>query len=288
MGKLTTYWHLVIPRERRWYVLFHLLWNYICLLKLKLYKWMRGIKQPIIHYYAVCWNEERILPYVLDYYKRFVDEFFIYDNYSSDKSVEIIQSYDHTHVFFFETEGFSDTVHMNIKNSVWKQSRGRADYVVVCDMDELLYADDVKIFLNQVLTNHYSYFVPNGYNMYAKAMPEYKKGIVISDELKRGVEAENFSKAILFDPHRIVEINYTPGCHSSSPIGIVKKYHSPDFKLLHYKYIDIDYLIARHSSYAQRLSADNLANNYGIEYLKKIEQLQAEYEQGMREAKEII
>lgn len=260
----------------------------MCLLKLKFYKWIKGIKHPIIHYYAVCWNEERILPYVLDYYKRFVDEFYIYDNHSTDKSIEIIQSFDHTHVSFFETEGFSDTVHMNIKNSAWKQSRGKADFVVVCDTDEFLYADEVKTFLSQAFVNHYSYFVPYGYNMYAAVLPAYKEGIVISDELRRGVAAKNFSKAILFDPHRIVDINYTPGCHSSTPVGIVKKYHSPDFKLLHYKYIDIDYLIARHNIYAQRLSADNLANNYGIEYLKKIEQLKSEYEHGMKEAKEII
>ena len=37
-----------------------------------------------IHSHILAWNEEKILPYTLDYYSTFCEKIFIYDNMSDE------------------------------------------------------------------------------------------------------------------------------------------------------------------------------------------------------------
>ena len=50
-----------------------------------------GKKVMKIHLYSVCYNEEIILPYYLNHYSKFVDKITVYDNFSTDSSVEILK-----------------------------------------------------------------------------------------------------------------------------------------------------------------------------------------------------
>ncbi len=42
-----------------------------------------------IHAHILTWNEEKILPFTLDYYSNICSQIFIYDNMSTDSSDEI-------------------------------------------------------------------------------------------------------------------------------------------------------------------------------------------------------
>lgn len=43
----------------------------------------------IIHAHILAWNEEKILPFTLDYYSSFCEKIFIHDNMSTDSSDDI-------------------------------------------------------------------------------------------------------------------------------------------------------------------------------------------------------
>ena len=107
--------NIVLHKGENIHILLTLAWNWILLLKLKLHKWLHGIHRPIVHYYAVCWNEEKMLPFMFDYYERFVDKFTIYDNCSSDRSSDIILSHKNAQMISFSTDGFNDNIHNDIK-----------------------------------------------------------------------------------------------------------------------------------------------------------------------------
>lgn len=280
--------YIVLKKGNNIHIIIRLLINKILLLRLTIYKWLHGIHRPIVHYYAVCWNEEKMLPFMFDYYSRFTDHFTIYDNYSTDKSEAIVNDYTNARIIKFQTDGFNDNAHNDIKNNCWKRSRGKADYVIVCDTDEFIYHTDIHQALILLKNNKYSIVKPFGYNMYSTDYPVYDSHQLLTDKVKRGIRVPMFDKCILFNPHAIVEINYKPGAHECYPWGRVKTYRGEDIKLLHYKNIGLEALLERNRSYVSRLSKENIENNYGAEYLKKEQFIIQEFNANEQKAFEII
>lgn len=280
--------NIVLHKGKNIHILLTLVWNRVLLLKLRIHKWLFRIHHPIVHYYALCWNEECILPFVLDYYSRFADKIIIFDNFSTDHSRDIISSYPNTKVIEFGKSEFDDTIHNQIKNSCWKQSRGKADFVVVCDMDEFIFSPNIAGKLKQLEEQKNTIVQPEGYNMFSKEYPSYQKGQLITNTVTKGIRSRWFDKCILFDPHAIVEINYKPGAHECYPWGKVKKYRNEDIKLLHYKNIGLNQILERNRSYAARLSKDNLEKNYGTDYLKKEQLTIQEFKENEQKATKII
>lgn len=230
----------------------------------KLKKKVKGARKPVIHLYAVCWNEAKLFPFVLEYYERFVDHFYIYDNYSNDETDEILKNKINVTVRKFDTGGtFNDLVHQKIKNTVWKQSRGKTDWVIVIDLDELIYQPQIVEFL---MDSKNTIFKPDGFNMVTDRFPKLNK--LITDQVKDGVPDSKYAKMVLFNPHRIVEVNYEPGAHEAYPEGIIKIGISNDLKLLHYKNLGVDYVMEKIRNYRSRLSNQNRENNHGLEYEK--------------------
>ena len=45
-----------------------------------------------IKVYAICWNEEIMAPYFLNHYQSITKDIVIYDNYSDDKTCDILSS----------------------------------------------------------------------------------------------------------------------------------------------------------------------------------------------------
>lgn len=288
LKKIAQRHHLVLKKGQNFHILTQLVINYLLLAKLKFIKKIKGINHPIVHYYAVCWNEEKMLPFMFDYYGQFVDKFIIFDNYSTDGSEEIIRSHKNAKIIKFKTDGFNDFVHQEIKNNCWKKSRGKADYIVVCDMDEFIYSPQIKHLLQDSLHHHISFFHPKGFEMYSKNYPNYENGKLLTDLVKNGIASSKYGKCILFDPHRIVEINYKPGAHECSPIGIVKENADYIIKMLHYKNLDEDIIVKKSLIHASRLSQDNVEAKYGEEYLRSEAEIRVDFNRNLSQSTFVI
>ena len=251
-------------------------------------KRLRGVRRPIVHYYALCWNEEALLPFVLDYYGRFCDRMTFFDNGSTDGSLALIAAHPKARAVHFSSEGFSDATHRRIKNSCWKQSRGKADFVVVCDLDEFLYAPDLEARLAEAARQHVSMPRIEGYDMCAEAFPRHEAGRLITDEVRCGVRRPAWlDKRILFDPHRVVETRYNDGAHHAEPLGRIREGNAP-MQLLHYKNLGLDYLVARSRQLGHRLSKQNMADGLGMHYLSTDEQIRAEFEGMLHASVEVV
>lgn len=258
--------NIILHKGENLHILALLVWNSVLLLKLKIHKRLHGIKKPIVHYYAVCWNEEKMLPFMFQYYGQFVDHFTIYDNYSDDDSEAIIKLHPNASIRKFQTDGFNDERNAKIKNHCWKHSRGKVDYVIVCDIDEFLYHKNISDFLLFAQKNKYSFFHPTGVEMFHPQFPEYDEHQLLTEIVTSGISNPNYGKCILFDPHRIIEINYKPGAHECYPVGIMKTYCQNDLKVLHYKNLGLDYIMSRVYAYRKRQSATNIKNEYAVHY----------------------
>ena len=236
-------------------------------------------KKPIIHLYAICRNEEQIIPYFMSHYQPFVDEFNIYDNRSSDSSLERLARYDNVTIIPFDTgDTFDEAAHMQIKNNAWKKSRGKADFVIVCDMDEFLYHPEMASFLYLLKQHSFTVVRPHGYDMVSEQLPEFDGVHPITQLIKTGFDSwRNYSKTVLFSP-TLEEINFSPGSHRASPQGRVKLFRSDHLKLLHYKYVDRNKIIQKTQTCRARLSETNKKHGWGRHYEKSDAQVMREFD----------
>jgi len=230
----------------------------------------------IVHVYVLCWNEEVLIPYFLDHYN-FAQQIIVYDNESDDDSIDLLSRDSRVEIRVNETRGkIRDDKYLEIKNNAWKDSRGKADYVIVCDMDEFLYHPDIADFLSFTSLMNYTIFRPVGYQMLGKPFAK-----------KRGVKLPSRDKTIMFNPNKIEEINYLAGAHECDPEGEIKLWKTDDLKMLHYQWLDLYYVIAKYSRYSERLSDINLENDWGAHYLAKERELKRYYKNLVQLAKEI-
>lgn len=240
-----------------------------------------------IHVYAICWNEEVLLPYFLRHYESMAEKIVIYDNISNDGSIQIINSHPLAHAIPYDTNHtIRDDVYLEIKNNAWKESRGVADFVIVCDIDEFLYHTDLNAFLKKHRAEGYILFKTNGYLMVGSAIPTGDG--MIYEEIDRGVPDKWSCKCALFDPEAVQEINYTPGSHGSSAIGNGKILTDPGLKLLHYKYLGLEYSLTRKEQLKKRLSQINKEKGWGKHFDCTDEYYTNFYKQLMAEAEKIL
>jgi glycosyltransferase involved in cell wall biosynthesis len=181
-------------------------------------------------------GEEKILPFTLDHYSQFCEKIFVYDNMSTDGSDEIYKKYNNVTVIKWETpdKKYNDVTLAQMKSQVYKVSRNKADWVIMCDCDEFLYHENLLEKLQQYKDIGVTMPKIDGHDMFSEEFPEYDGGL-LTDKVKIGSETyEPMCKNIIFDP--VLDVNYQPGAHASSANGAVVS-KDAELKLLHYKNI---------------------------------------------------
>lgn len=175
----------------------------------------------------------------------------MYDNFSSDNSVDICKLLGIEVRTFGKQGELNDLHYLEVKNNCWKEQKNTGvDYVIVVDADEFLFPDVLKGTAPVV----------NGYDMCSEDLP-----IDSIEEINTGVNSINYSKQCIFDPTNISEINYNFGCHSNNIKGLVTR--KGRCRLLHFRNIGgIDRLLQRHEEYKNRMSLLNKANRLGVHY----------------------
>jgi glycosyltransferase involved in cell wall biosynthesis len=215
----------------------------------------------IIKAFVIAYNESDIIRFTIRHYQKFCKEVHILDNYSTDNTRAIALEMG-CYVHSFGVPGMlDDRCYLEVKNNVWKDHTD-ADYVIVCDADEVLYHIERKPRL--------PLYKAVGYDMFSEVMPSHSW-----DEISMGFRSSMYDKIIMFSPKLVKEINYSFGCHSAAPVfskrvsGIAV---SP--MLRHMRYIgEVERLISRYQRFAERLSKFNRDHELGNHYLNDSEKI---------------
>ncbi|MBY0403513.1 MAG: glycosyltransferase family 2 protein [Cyanobacteria bacterium] len=257
----------------------------------------------IIHAYCCSYNEEDLLPYYLRHYSTFCSKITILDNESTDASIDIIQAFSHglrqensslevVCRSFNSDNQYQEDVLTHHRNTMWKESKGIADFVVVSDVDEHLFHPQLKEFLFQHKRKGTTVFRPKGYMMLSPHFPTIK-GLLV-DEVQQGVRDYYIDKCVLFDPNAIEEINFGNGSHEAEPTGNVLFYdavensealnpfydHSGEsiLKLLHYHWMGIEKVNNRNALINNRVSELGRINHWGLHYAMSSEEVERIFE----------
>ena len=250
-----------------------------------------------IHVYVVCWNEMDNIPFVVDYWKRFAERVIVYDNGSDDGSVEYLSQYPWIEVRQFKTNGFDDTANMNIKNSCWKESIGIADFVVVSDLDECLYSPVLESEFDYMKANDITICGPRQYALQGDYYPGYQSDKLLHEIITRvrfqksnhSTWCDTSGKLMLFDPNKIKETNYGPGCHMANPTGTVKLYDRDKIFCIHInRGFGADYNIKRSRILQERNSPENKRKGYAVHYSFSDERIRSDYQKGTERSINIL
>jgi hypothetical protein len=219
-----------------------------------------------IHAYILAWNEEKILPFTLDYYSQFCEKIFVYDNMSTDSSDEIYKRYSNVEVIKWSSnDQINEMNYLNIKNNEYKKNsrNNNIDWVIVCDCDEFLYHPNLVELLIDYKSKGVTVPKICGHNMVSENFPKYD-GELITNKIKFGSDRHQpMCKNIIFNPE--LEVNYGVGAHSfSSKNGVFSE--NEDLKLLHYKFLGKEYVFNRSKVLNGRLSDFNKLYGYGTHY----------------------
>jgi hypothetical protein len=225
-----------------------------------------------IDLYTISWNERRMLPFFLDYYGAWVDRIVVFDDASDDGTAEALARHPKVDLRPFPPKGDSFVLAaLSLWQHAWKESRGRADWVVVTNVDEFLYHPaGMGPYLERCRQAGVTMIHPRGYMMVGDAFPPPGSSLV--DTLRLGVPVMGHDKRQVFDPQAVVEMHYGPGRHGCSPEGTIVEPAVVEASLLHYKHVDRHgYFLPRQRALGQRMLAHDRASGFGAHYAHPVE-----------------
>jgi hypothetical protein len=201
----------------------------------------------VVHLYALCWNEEKMIPFFLAHYTPIVDHIFIHDDGSTDRSRELLEA--HPKVTFGEigipsTDGTRHAGELlPYYNQVWKQSRGVADWVILCNVDELFYHPRMRDYLAECTAQGITVIPSEGWDMLRWLFPP--PGTDLVSQVRRGVRKLLMDKIFAFCPDAITETRFMSGRHRALPRGRIEYPSRFEVRLLHYRFLGFGSSLAR-------------------------------------------
>lgn len=240
---------------------------------------MKNIKENFnIVWYVLCWNEMPILPFMIDYWKLIANKVIVYDNNSTDGTLDFLKNFEWIEVrpYPIETNNtIDDEIHVKIKNECWKeQKNNNVDFVIVSDLDEVIWARDLYENLRYIKDKKFAVVKPTGYDFVSQEFPVHGD-LLLHEQIDTCCRIPLWDKCILFQPDLVEEINYLPGAHYCNPIIKVNSefVELSTLLLFHFKYLSVEYLIMKRFATKGRLSETNIKNNWGFEYQYNKEQI---------------
>jgi len=228
-----------------------------------------------IHLITWGWNEEKLLPYFLKYFS-FCEKITIRDDYSTDRSHEIIKSFPNTEIIFKPQPNgkpeIDDTEGLIFANNYYKNDRSY-DWIILCSMDEFLYHPNLLEKLEEY--KRLGVTIPRtvGFDMWTdKEILEDKP---LHEVITLGRYSPNHSKCVIFNPK--IDINYTVGMHFCNPTGDVKWSDDLEFKVLHFLYQGYKVFVERRKLYWDQLSDENKRRGWGAHNKTMSEMTEREY-----------
>ena len=215
-----------------------------------------------VHYYATCWNEEHILPHFLAHHRRLFDKIAIVDDGSTDRSLKILGKEAGVEVRSRQRDGSQSYIWLNtvLYNEIWKESRGRADWVVVGNIDEFTYSRDLRGHLDECARTGVTIVPVLGFEMVSRA--PLASGHQLMRSVRRGAPARNFCRFAIFNPDAIDEIGYLPGRHKCIPTGEIVFPAQDRVLNLHYKRVGLENTFLRMR--AQNLRRTEMDRRLGL------------------------
>jgi len=172
-----------------------------------------------INIFILCYNEELLLPHTINFYKKNIpnSSIIIYDNESTDNSVNIAKNLGCQVISFSTNKTQSENMQIKIKNNCWKCVK--EGWVIVCDMDEFLDVKESELINEQKKGS--TILKIKGYDMIGESTKIDFSDISLNNINKYVINNMESKKLCFYRPD-IEEINYSGGAHTCNPKGKIQ------------------------------------------------------------------
>ena len=226
-----------------------------------------------------------MIPFFLRHYEPLVDRIVIFDDGSTDRSLELLSASRKVELRRLPAGPSSILMHTEEMNHCWKESRSRADWIIIADPDEHFYHPCLREYLERCKVENVTILNPVGVDMISALFPS--PDAVLSETIRRGVRSFLLDKLAVFDPNAIEEINYTPGRHLAAPAGRVIFPPKREVKLLHYKQLGLDYLLLRSNELQHRKTEYDRERGWGLHDYRSAGEIERDFKTILGEAQDI-
>lgn len=198
-----------------------------------------------------------MMPYFLKHYSTFADKIVVFDEQSNDGTQQIVKLFPKAELRKWPHRGLDDRRFIEAVNGWYKEARGKSDWVMWPDVDEILWHPDPLKMLSECKADVVQ---ATGYGMVSR---EFNSAAgQIYDTYRMGVRQSNYDKAIIWRPG--IDMQHTHGRHTYEnkwPKHNGVQIQS-DFKLLHYHYFGVEYTARRNARNFMRAIDKRFAWNY--------------------------
>ena len=197
-----------------------------------------------------------MLPFFFRHYDRYVERYVFYDDGSNDRTAEILSHHSRVELRRLprsDSDSFIQSA-ATIRDNVWKESRGQADWVIVTDVDEHLYHPELQSYLHCCRKNGVTIIPALGFQMVTREFPD--AGSLLCRDHTKGVPNRWMNKLGIFNPNAIEETLFRSGRHSARPKGLVRYPPSDTLLNLHYKYLGLEFVQQRNAELLEKLGPD--------------------------------
>ncbi len=241
-----------------------------------------------VHLYTILWNEEEMLPFFFRHYDPLIDRYVIYDDNSTDNTLRLLAAHNRVEVRqFVRTHPTSFVLSAQaLHDSMWKESRGRADWVITTAVDEHLYHPaGLKWYLRVAQCRGITAVPALAFQIVADAFPSPDEYLVRTRRF--GVPIDHYNKLSVFDPNAVSETHYAVGGHSAAFEGRIRYPKRDQLLLFHYKFLGMDYLLRRYALLSSGLGATDKERQYGYQYDLGRDVLEVEFAELRRTAVDV-
>lgn len=164
----------------------------------------------------LCYNESILLPHTVNHYRRYIPscKITIYDNESSDNSVEIAKALGCDVVSWGSNNVLDEFKQTHLRNTVWKDFT--TGWIIMADMDEFVCVTEQELY--EELTQGTTILKIEGRNMIGESLSPVLDDIDIH-AIEKNIKNDWESKNLVFRRECIIDMNYNLGSHKCSPKG---------------------------------------------------------------------
>lgn len=185
-----------------------------------------------IHVYSFCWNENPMVKFFLRHYEKFADKIIVYDQDSTDGTLDILKAHPLVELRKQDWSGLDDERFIDLVNSAWIGDS--CDWIMWPDIDEILYHPNVFWAL---ATATEDVIRSKGYALISKSGFDGDDGRQIYEQVTTGYPQPNYDKCICWRSgiklsHSIGRHTYSDSPRTNGVIGEDAK-----LKLFHCHYI---------------------------------------------------